>query len=170
MAMAHLGLLDSAHDRLGWPNRLSLLRANLPALNRPPAPWTALLALATDWADGRLARNANETDFGAYADPLADVVFWVWYLHHHEPSRILRRVGTTLWLAPAVGVTAAYVVRGRTIDVPRPIAGRNVSVGLQVLVAARAIHRACFDRSRRPGGKPHFIEEMSETTFFGDQA
>jgi phosphatidylglycerophosphate synthase len=159
MATTHLGLLGSAQDHLGWPNRLSLLRANLPALNRPPAPWTALLALATDWADGWLARNADETDFGIYADPLADVVFWVWYLHHHEPSRILRRLGTALWLTPAMAVTAAYFVRGRTIDVPRPMAGRNLSVGLQVLVAARAIHRACSNRSLRTGRKPHVMEE-----------
>jgi phosphatidylglycerophosphate synthase len=154
MATTHLGLLGSGQDRLGWPNRLSLLRANLPALNRPPAPATAVLALATDWADGWLARHGGETDFGGYADPLADIVFWVWYLHHHEPSRILRVLGTALWLAPAVAVTAAYFIRGRTIDVPRPMAGRNLSVGLQVLVAARALHRANCNRG-------HFIVSHS---------
>ena len=92
LAVTHLGLLGDTRHGLGWANRLSLLRANLPAMVRPPSPWTAIAALTTDWADGWLARRGDDTAFGGYADALADVAFWTWYVGYHEPSRALRTV------------------------------------------------------------------------------
>jgi phosphatidylglycerophosphate synthase len=105
------------------------------------------MALLTDWTDGWLARRGNETDFGAYADPLADIVFWVWYVRHHEPSRALRLLCMAVWVGPAIALTAAYFIRGRALDVPRPVSGRNFSVGLQLLVTTRALRRSSRTRS-----------------------
>jgi phosphatidylglycerophosphate synthase len=147
LTITHLGLLDEGRDGLGWANRLTLLRANLPALV-PSAPgWMAAAALASDWADGHLARRGDETAFGAYADALADVAFWTWYVLRREDDRVLRRLALFLWLGPAAAVTTAYFVRGRSIDYPRVIAVRNLSVAVQVLVTLRALARSRHDTS-----------------------
>jgi phosphatidylglycerophosphate synthase len=142
MAATHVGLLSGDDRGLGWPNRLSLLRGNLPAMVTPPAPWTAGLALVTDWADGRLARRSGETAFGGYADAMADIAFWTWFAKHHEQNRVLRQLATAVWLAPAFAITAAYFFRGGAVEVDRPVAMRNVSVALQVAVAVRALFSA----------------------------
>src|SRR6202008_997805 len=55
MAATHLCLPGAGPRRLGWANRLTLLRANLPAL-APEAPaWIGAVALATDLVDGGVA-------------------------------------------------------------------------------------------------------------------
>src|SRR5262249_59469229 len=70
LAMTHLGLLGTKTGSIGPANVVSMLRANLPARR-----WGPALAVASDAADGWLARRTAPTAFGAYADPLADVTF-----------------------------------------------------------------------------------------------
>lgn len=149
LAVTHLGLLGEGREPLGWPNRLSLLRANLPALVRAPAPWSALVALASDFGDGWLARRGTPTAFGGYADALGDIAFWTWFVWHHEPRRPIRMLATGLWLGPGLAITVAYFVRGTAVEPPRMVAVRNVSVALQAAVALRALSR------REPGQVVH---------------
>ncbi len=141
MAWSHLGLLHEGADRgIGLPNLLSLARANLPAAGRFCGPWVALPALASDLLDGYLARSRGEsTPFGYYCDVLADVAFWLWYVARYERSRRLRVAAVAFWLAPTAGATIAYLVRGRSIDLPRPLPARYLSAAFQVLLAARAV-------------------------------
>ena len=137
MGITHLGLLGE-RSTLGWPNRLTLLRALLPAL-APASRWTSLVALATDFADGRLAECGNESAFGAFADPIADGAFWSWFALRWEPNRWLRWAPITLFAASVAGISATYFVRGRTIDYPRPQAVRYASAGAQILLTLRAL-------------------------------
>ena len=146
MGITHLGLLGEQDRFLGWPNRLSLLRANLPALLPERFPLQAPVALATDFFDGFLARRGSETAFGAYADGLADITFWTWFVSKREPSLSLRAVALGLWGLPAAVITFAYFKGGRSLDYPRPAAFRYLSVGCQLLVAARALARNWGER------------------------
>src|SRR3989442_1203621 len=82
------------------------------------------VALATDFADGRLAQRGEESAFGAFADPIADGVFWSWYALRWEPNRWLRWAPITLFAASTAAIAAAYFARGRAIDYPRPMAVR----------------------------------------------
>jgi hypothetical protein len=133
MAITHLGLLGSCRS-IGPASALSLLRANLPTER-----WSPLVAIATDVADGWLARRTTSTAFGAYADGLADVAFWTRQVWTREPSRALRAAATAAWLLPLLGVGAAYFGSGRTIDYPRPVLVRRLMAGLQCLLVARAL-------------------------------
>jgi len=141
LTTTHLGLLPPHRDRLGWPNRLTLFRANLPALPVSRTPWIAGVALATDFADGYLARRGDETAFGAYADSLADAAFWSWFTLRYETDRRLRYLGLSYWLLPPSTLALAYFINGGSVTPPRPVVVRNVSVGLQGLIAARALWR-----------------------------
>lgn len=154
LAITHLGLLAEGEDTVGWASRVTLVRANLPALVTGAAPWTGIVALATDRIDGRLARRAGETAFGAYADALADVAFWTWFAHRHERDRRVRLLATTVWLTPATLVTLAYLLSGRSVDYPRPAAVRTLSVGMQVLLTLRALTRRCGGRTARRSAPP----------------
>lgn len=136
LCITHLGLLGE-RSTLGWPNRLTLLRALLPSLT-PKSRWTAVVAMATDVADGRLARRGGESAFGAYADPIADGVFWSWFALRWEPNRWLQWAPLTVFAATVAGISAVYFARGRTIDYPRPLAIRYLSAGAQVLLTLRA--------------------------------
>ena len=146
MGITHLGLLGEQDRFLGWPNRLSLLRANLPALLPDRSRLQAPVALATDFVDGFLARRGSETAFGAYADGLADITFWTWFVSKREPSLSLRAVALALWGLPPAVITFAYFKGGRSLDYPRPAAFRYLSVGCQLLVAARALARNWGER------------------------
>lgn len=57
MAATHLGLLESRRS-LGAANVITLIRANLPAIGGP-SRWLPTLALASDLADGPIARRAG---------------------------------------------------------------------------------------------------------------
>lgn len=141
LAVTHLGLLGDRRELL-MANHLSLLRANLPSLSAPAAPWTAGVALLTDVLDGRLARaRKEETAFGAYADPLADLVFWNWYVVRNESDRWIRAAAIMAWPIPAAAITVAYFARGRTIDYPRLMALRLLSAAFQCWIAARGFQR-----------------------------
>jgi hypothetical protein len=136
LAAAHLGMLEQ-HRSIGWPNAITLARANLPTFI--DHRWTAVLAVGTDLADGRLARKLGaETTFGAAADSLADAAFWAWYARRHEPRGSLRAAALLAWVVPVVTVTTASLKRGRMVDAPRPAVVRPAAA-LQAILAARAI-------------------------------
>jgi CDP-alcohol phosphatidyltransferase-like enzyme len=137
LCVTHLGLLGKSSS-LGWPNRLTVLRALLPSLAPRSRP-VSVVALATDFADGRLARAGGDSAFGAFADPIADGVFWSWYALRWERNRILRWVPITLFGGSAGLIALAYFARGRTIDYPRPMAARYLSAVLQIMIAARTL-------------------------------
>jgi len=137
LCITHLGLL-SERQALGWPNRLTLLRALLPSL-APASRWTPLAALATDFVDGRWARRGGESAFGGFADPIADGAFWSWYALRWEPNRWLRWVPITLFAATVAGISVAYFAGGRTIDYPRPKAVRYASAAVQILLTFRSL-------------------------------
>lgn len=140
LCITHLGLLGE-RSKLGWSNRLTLLRALLPVF-MPNCRRSVLVALATDFADGRLARNGEETAFGAFADPIADGVFWSWFALRWEPHRWLRRLPITLFATSLGAFTVAYFATGRAIDYPRPLALRYISGFMQVVFTVRALGRS----------------------------
>ena len=137
LCITHMGLLGE-RSTLGWPNRLTLLRALLPAIGAD-SRWTSIVAVSTDLADGRLARHGNESTFGAFADPIADGAFWSWFALRWEPNRWLRWVPISLFAASVAGISAAYFARGRAIDYPRPVVVRYISGITQVLLTLRAL-------------------------------
>ncbi|NUR27743.1 MAG: CDP-alcohol phosphatidyltransferase family protein [Catenulispora sp.] len=147
LAASHLGMLEDQRS-LGWANTITLFRANLPAVTDRRS--TALLALGTDLADGRLARALGTTSpFGAAADSLADAAFWTWYAHRHEPVPAVRAVALIAWVAPVAAVTAVSVGKGAMVDPPRPAAVRPAAA-LQVALALRALVRTVrYRRSAR---------------------
>ena len=139
LAATHLGLLGNRRS-LGLPNAVTLLRANLAATGGPTR-WLPVAALASDLIDGRLARRTgSETAFGAYADSLADVAFWIWFVLRHEPSRRVRIAALAAWAGPVVIVTTASIGCGRMMDAPRPAMLRPAAA-MQAVVAARAVLR-----------------------------
>jgi CDP-alcohol phosphatidyltransferase-like enzyme len=137
LCITHLGLLGDSPS-LGWPNRLTLLRALLPSL-APHWPKASVIALATDFADGRLARAGGKSAFGAFADPIADGVFWSWYALRWEHNSWLRWVPITLFTGSTAAIATGYFARGRTIDYPRPMAVRYLSAAVQIMLAVRTV-------------------------------
>lgn len=134
LAITHLGLLGPHRRSIGLPNLISLLRANLPTTRLAP-----LVAVGTDVADGWLASRRSQTAFGAYADPLADVVFWTRHASAQEPSRLLGAAVTATWVLPLAAIVTGYFAAGRAIDYPRPALVRRLSAALQCLLAVRAL-------------------------------
>ncbi|HJP78255.1 MAG TPA: CDP-alcohol phosphatidyltransferase family protein, partial [Pseudonocardiaceae bacterium] len=115
----YLGMLEQ-HRTIGWASALTLTRANLPAL--VGGRWSPVMALASDLADGRLARTLGAASpFGSAADSQADAAFWTWYALRHEPDRRLRAVALLAWGLPLIVVTTTSIGRGSMIDVPRPV-------------------------------------------------
>jgi phosphatidylglycerophosphate synthase len=140
LAVSHLGMLE-ARPSLGLPSAVTMLRANLPAIWRGPQRWLPAVALASDLADGRLARRTGgETPFGAQADALADAAFWTWFVIHHEPSRRVRTAALAAWAAPVAMVTAGSIQRGRMLDAPRPVMLRPAAA-MQAIIAVRTLVR-----------------------------
>ncbi len=133
LAITHLGLLGPEAHSIGPANALSLLRANLPTRR-----WAPAVAVASDAADGWLARRTKPTAFGAYADPLADVAFWGRHAWAGERSPVLKAAAAALWLVPVPAIAGAYFAAGRTVDYPRPLLARLLSACLQLLLAVRA--------------------------------
>ena len=137
LAITHLGLLGE-RTTLGWPNRVTLVRALLPSV-APNSRWVSFVALATDLADGHLARRGEESAFGEFADPIADGVFWSWFALRREPNRWLRWAPLTLFVFSTAGIATAYFARARVIDYPRPTALRYASAVTQILLTLRAL-------------------------------
>lgn len=140
LAASHLGLLEERRS-LGPANIITLLRANLPALEKSLGRWVPVLALISDFVDGKLARaTATETSFGQYADFFADTALWTWFSMHYETSRTVRAATFAAWCLPVVLVASVSFARGRMIDVPRSWWFRPAAV-VQVLLGARMVRR-----------------------------
>ena len=140
---------------MNWPNRLSLIRiASVPfitallVLNGPA--WTGyvalvwfILAAATDFADGHIARKYNlVTNFGKFIDPVADklltlsaMVMLSW--HHLLPAWI---VVIVLFRELAVdGLRLVAVEQGRVIAAGK--LGKIKTVCQIVMIIA---HLVCY--------------------------
>lgn len=147
LAATHLGMLEHRRS-VGIAGVITLTRANLPALTTGWA--TPVAALASDLADGRIARRLGaQTPFGATADSLADATFWAWFALRQEPSRPMRAAALAAWVAPVVAVTAVSVRRGRMVDAPRPVVARPAAM-MQAVLTVRAVlrRRAAYRASR----------------------
>ena len=139
LAVTHLGLLG-ARRSIGWASALTILRANLPAVAAGDHPVLGLIALCSDKADGIVARRAGPTQFGHYADSVADAVFWAWFAVRHETDRRLIAGAAAAWLAPVATIAVGSFARGRMIDPPRPVWVRPAAA-MQAIIAIRALRR-----------------------------
>jgi hypothetical protein len=138
LTVMHLGMLED-RDRLTAADALTLCRANLPALAIGRCRWAGVAALASDIADGPLARRTGTASpFGAYADTFADAAFWSTSVLRHEADRRWRAAALAAWAAPVAAVTLLSVARGRMIDSPRPVLLRPAAA-LQAVVALRRL-------------------------------
>ncbi|MCZ4126119.1 CDP-alcohol phosphatidyltransferase family protein [Streptomyces sp. H39-S7] len=136
----HLGMLED-RVRLSPADVLTLIRGNLPALAAGSGRWAGVVAIASDLADGHLARRqGTASPFGDYADSFADAAFWTWLVLRHEPSRAVRAAAITAWVIPVAAVTAASLTRGEMTDRPRPALLRPAAT-MQAIVAVRHLLR-----------------------------
>ncbi|MDQ6784075.1 MAG: CDP-alcohol phosphatidyltransferase family protein [Actinomycetota bacterium] len=138
MAVTHLGMLGPS-PTIGAANTVSIVRANLPVV-APATSWLGILAMISDKADGALARRAGPTQFGHYADALADAAFWAWFAYRHETDRRLLAAAALVWIVPVVAVTAISVSGGRMVEPPRSRWLRPAAA-MQAVIAVRAIRR-----------------------------
>lgn len=138
MAVTHLGMLGPARS-IGVASTVTLIRANLPAMANSN-PWLGAIAVLSDKADGILARRAGPTQFGHYADSLADSAFWAWFASRHETDRRLLASAALAWVGPVAAVTAISVARGRMVEAPRS-AWLRPAAAMQAVLAIRAIRR-----------------------------
>lgn len=134
MTVLHLGQLGRRRT-LGADNLLTLTRANLPAFGSAPTELLALTALASDIADGRLARRRGGTLFGAYADSFADAAFWTWFTGQRLGDRRWAAAGLAAWALPVLILFGASFSGGAVRDAPRPLLLRPAGA-LQWLVTA----------------------------------
>jgi phosphatidylglycerophosphate synthase len=140
LSALHLGMLED-RDRLSAADVLTVIRGNLPALAAGSGRWVGVVAIASDLADGRLARRRGTVSpFGEYADSLADAAFWTWLVLRHEPSRAVRAAAITAWVVPAAAVTAASLAHGEMVQPPRPALLRPAAA-MQAIVAIRHLLR-----------------------------
>lgn len=140
LTITHLGMIGDT-DTLGVPNTLTLIRANLPAVEARLGAALPVLSLLTDFADGRIARATGQvTAFGAQADFIADAAFWTWFVMRYDPSRLARIATVAAWVMPVVGLAVTGAVRGRITDLPRSAWLRPAAV-LEVIIGGRAIVR-----------------------------
>lgn len=142
-----LGAIVADATMRSW--REAAARGALPAAgHRLGTPATVALALATDFADGKIARGTGAvTRFGAQGDFLADTALWTWFVVRHERSTAGRIATFAAWAAPVIGVAAASVARGGMVDLPRsrwfrPAAAVEVLIGGRVLWRWWASRRA----------------------------
>ncbi|QHO68695.1 CDP-alcohol phosphatidyltransferase family protein [Marisediminicola antarctica] len=146
MAVTHLGMLGDRRS-IGIPNALTLIRGTLPALEDRLGRSLPVISLATDFADGKIARaTGTVTPFGTQADFLADTAFWTWFIVRHEPSRAVKALTFAAWAAPVVAIAAASITTGRMLDVPRS-AWLRPAAAMEVVIGIRAILRL-FPRRR----------------------
>ena len=139
MAVTHLGMLGDRRS-IGIPNALTLIRGNLPAIDHRIGRSLPVISLATDFADGKIARaTGNVTPFGTQADFLADTAFWTWFIVRHEPSRAVKIGTLASWALPVVAIAAASITKGRMLDVPRsawfrPAAAMEIFIGIRAII------------------------------------
>ena len=139
LTASHLGMLEK-QETLGVANTLTLIRANLPALESRLGNAVPILALATDWLDGQISRaTGTETRFGRQADFLADTALWTWFTLRHESNLWLRAATFAAWGASVVAVTATSFTHGAMKDMPRsrwirPAAALQIIIGLRIVL------------------------------------
>lgn len=147
MAITHLGLLEE-RTSIGLPNTLTLIRANLPALESRLRVGVPVLALVTDLLDGKISRaTATVTRFGQQADFLADTAVWVWFTLRHETSRWLRAATFTTWLGTVAAVTVVSFAGGKMKDIPRSRWVRPAGA-LEVLIGVRVVYKLIHPAKR----------------------
>lgn len=137
LAVTHLGLLGPRRS-IGAASALTIVRANLPAVAAPDRPEWGLVAIWSDRMDGTIARRSGPTQFGHYADSLADAAFWTWFARHHEPDRRLLAAAAAASLVPVTLVTVGSFAKGRMLDPPRSRWMRPAAA-MQILIAVRAL-------------------------------
>jgi hypothetical protein len=130
MTITHLGLLERRRS-IGWPNVVSLARANLPVTGRCFGRWLGVTAVVSDAVDGILARRDGPTMFGFYADALADAVFWTWFGRPGIPTAWSGRPRSRP--GPRVSIQ-----KGEMVQSPRPVVIRPAAA-LQVVLALRTL-------------------------------
>ena len=119
LTVSHLGMLEG-RGTLGVANALTLLRANLPALENRIGSAVPLVAFATDWLDGRISRaTGTQTRFGRQGDFVADTALWTWFAIRHEPNRWLRSATFVAWGVTVAAVATASFAGGAMKDIPR---------------------------------------------------
>lgn len=139
MAVTHLGMLGPGNS-IGIATTVSIVRANLPAV-APDISWLGIVAVMSDKADGTLARRAGPTQFGHYADALADATFWASFAYRHETDKRLLAAAGSAWVFPVVAVTALSFGQGRMVEAPRPVWLRPAAA-LQAVIAVRALRNS----------------------------
>lgn len=144
--------LATGRRSIGAASALTLLRANLPAVANSPAmvggwPWLGVAAILSDKADGILARRAGPTQFGHYADSLADAAFWAWFAWRNETDRRVLAAAGLAWVAPVAAVTVASFAKGEMVEMPRPVLLRPAAA-MQAVLALRALRNP--KRSKLP--------------------
>ena len=138
MAATHLGMLNE-RESIGVPNALTLARANLPAIENRVGRWIPLIALGSDFADGKIARATGAvTPFGSSADFLADTAVWTWFTLRHENNRMLQLLTFAAWVVPVVGLTAASMARGKLVELPRSAWFRPAAV-MEIVIGVRFV-------------------------------
>ena len=148
MTVTHLGMLEQRRT-LGAPNLLTVARAALPAAATRLGGAVPVLALATDFVDGKLARRTGTvTRFGTQGDYLADTALWTWFVLKHEPSRAWQLAALAAWAVPVAALTVVSVARGGVVDLPRS-AWLRPAAAAEVLIGARAITRLVRARGSR---------------------
>jgi len=139
MTVTHLGMLEERRT-MGIPNLLTVTRANLPAAAHRLGNAVPVLALVTDFVDGKVARaTGTVTRFGTQGDYLSDTALWTWFVLTHEKSRPWQVATFAAWALPVVALTAVSIARGGVVDLPRsrwirPAALMEVLIGGRVLV------------------------------------
>ncbi len=154
LTSSHLGMLEN-RDTLGAANTLTLIRANLPALEHRLGNAVPAVALATDWLDGRISRSTGtETRFGRQADFLADTALWTWFTLRHEPNGWLRTATFAAWGLTVAAVATASFAGGEMRDMPRsrwirPAATLQLIIGLRIVLRQITLGRGKPCRARR---------------------
>lgn len=156
MAVTHLGMLGSRRS-IGAASAVTLLRANLPAVAASRRwPWLGVVAVCSDKADGMLARRAQPTQFGHYADSLADAAFWAWFAYRYETDSRVLAAAALAWVVPVAAVSVASFAKGEMVEMPRPPLLRPAAA-MQAVLAARAFRssgRSSPGASLMVGGRP----------------
>lgn len=147
MTVTHLGMLEQRRT-LGLPNLLTVARAALPAAAHRLGAAVPVLALATDFVDGKLARRTGTvTRFGTQGDYLADAALWTWFTLRYESSRAWQVATFAAWAIPVGALTVASFARGGMVDLPRSRWIRPAAV-MEVLIGARVVVRLVQSRRR----------------------
>lgn len=138
MAITHLGMLGPRRS-IGAASVVTLLRANWPPLAGSRRwRWLGVAAIGSDKADGMIARRVGPTQFGHYADSLADAAFWAWFACRYETDRKILGAAALAWVVPVTSVTVASFAKGEMVELPRPALLRPAAA-MQAVLAVRAL-------------------------------